>query len=298
MMRLKRFTLVLGSMVSVLALASPSALAQDVDPMEVGAQAWVEDTSPGGLGNRVDNAIETVFGNIGGIGNLLGGFGDFIGGLPRVASDVLEDLLGDFGVPDLQQVDVAIEEDNRSGGDGSEAGTLARALEAPAGGNAEAGRFSVGRDQSHEAQRATAVGIAQSSTLNAAAQSRMLEQAEQAQQALAGSQAAAQRSAQSDVSQDILRNLSEQSSLAAELAGQQVAQGQQAQMDRAISNLLSAQQARALDQQNILARRERISSGNRAIEQIGTLMMPGGFSLGTTGDSEDTAGGNPDRPQQ
>lgn len=295
-MRFKLFTLVLSSVISVLAVSS--ALAQDVDPMEVGAQALVDDTAPDGLGNLVNDAIESAFGGFGGIGDIFGGFGDFIGGLPRVASDFLEDLLGDFGVPDLQEVDVAIEEDNRAGGDGSEAGTLARALEAPAGSNAEAGRFSVGRDQSHEAQRATAVGMAQSSTLNGSAQARMVEQAKQAQQSLAGSQAAAQRSAQSDVSQDILRNLSEQSSLAAELAGQQVAQGQQAQMDRAISNLLSAQQARALDQQNILARRERISSGNRAIEQIGTLMMPGGFSLGTTGDTENAAGGNPDRPQQ
>lgn len=296
-MRLKLFMLVLSSVVSVLAV--PSALAQDVEPVEVGAQAFVEDTAPDGLGNVVDDAIESAFGGFGGIGDLLGGVGDFIGGLPRVASDFLEDLLGDFGVPDLQQIEIAIEEDNRAGGDGSsEAGALARALEAPAGGNAEEGRFSVGRDQSHEAQRATAVGMAQSSTLNGAAQARMVEQADLAQQSLAGSQAAAQRSAQSDVSQDILRNLSEQSSLAAELAGQQVAQGQQAQMDRAISNLLSAQQARALDQQNILARRERISSGNRAIEQIGTLMMPGGFSLGTTGDTEDAAGGNPAMPQQ
>lgn len=298
-MRLKLFTLVLSSLVSVLMLASQSAVAQDVDPIEVGAEALVEDTAPGGIGDIVDDAIDSAFGNFGNIGDIFGGLGDFIGGLPRVASDFLEDLLGGFGVPDLQQVEIAIEEDNRSGRNGSEAGALARALEAPAGGNAEAGRFSVGRDQSHEAQRTTAVGIAQSSTLNGSAQARMVEQAELAQQSLAGSQAAAQRSAQSDVSQDILRNLSEQSSLAAELASQQVAQGQQAQMDRAISNLLSAQQARALDQQNILERRERISSGNRAIEQIGTMTMPGGFSLGTTGgNAEGAAGGNPDRPQQ
>jgi hypothetical protein len=125
----------------------------------------------------------------------------------------------------------------------------------------------------------------------------MVQQATQAQQSLSSSQAAAQRSAQSDVSQDILRNLSEQSSLAAELASQQVAQGQQAQVDRAMGNLLAAQQARALDQQTILARRERIASGNRAIEQIGTLMMPGGFSLGTT-ESGSEADGNPAMPQQ
>lgn len=296
-MRLKLFTLVLSSMVAVLALVSQSVQAQDVDPIEAGAEALVDDRAPSGLGNVVDNAIDTAFGNIGGIGDFIGGIGDFIGGLPRVASEFLEDLLGGFGVPDLQQVDIAIEEDNRAGGDGSEAGALARALEAPAGGNAEAGRFSVGRDQSHEAQRAAAVGIAQSSTLNEAAQEQMVQQAEQTQQSLAGSQAAAQRSAQSDVSQDILRNLSEQSSLAAELAAQQVAQGQQAQVDRAIGNMLSAQQARSLDQQNIRERRDRISSGNRAIEQIGTMTMPGGFSLGGA-NGEGAAGGNPDLPQQ
>lgn len=298
-MRLKWFVLVFSSMVAVLALASSSVQAQDVDPLESGAEALVADTAPGGLGNVVNDTIESVFGDFGGLGDIFGGIGDFIGGLPRVASDVLEDLLGGFGVPDLQAVDSAIEDNNRAGGDGSEAGALARSLERPAGSDADTGRYSVGRDQSHEAQRATAVGLAQSSTLNESAQRQMVAQAEQAQQSLSGSQAAAQRSAQSDVSQDILRNLSEQSSLAAELASQQVAQGQQAQVDRAMGNLLAAQQARALDQQTILARRERIASGNRAIEQIGTLMMPGGFSLGTTGaDSEADSEGNPAMPQQ
>jgi hypothetical protein len=293
-MRLKLLTLTLSSMVAVLALASSSVQAQDVDPMEAQAQSFVDD-GQGGLGNVVNDAIETAFGNFGGLGDLWGGIGDFLGGLPRTASTLLEDLLGGFGVPDLQAVDQAIEDDNRLGGRASEAGALARALENPAGSNADTSRYSVGRDQSHEAQRATAVGVAQSATLNESAQAQMVAQATQAQQSLSGSQAAAQRSAQSDVSQDILRNLSEQSSLAAELAAQQVAQGQQAQVDRAMGNLLAAQQARALDQQNSLARRERIASGNRAIEQIGTMTMPGGFSLGTTGANSD---GNPALPQQ
>ncbi|QQE67369.1 hypothetical protein GFS31_40820 (plasmid) [Leptolyngbya sp. BL0902] len=295
-MRLKLLTLTLSSMVAVLALASSSVQAQDVDPMEAQTQSFVDD-SQGGFGNVVNDAIETALGNFGGLGNLWGGIGDFLGGLPRTASTLLEDLLGGFGVPDLQAVDQAIEDDNRLGGSGSEAGALARALESPAGSNADTGRYSVGRDQSHEAQRATAVGVAQSSTLNEAAQAQMVQQATQAQQSLSGSQAAAQRSAQSDVSQDILRNLSEQSSLAAELAAQQVAQGQQAQVDRAMGNLLAAQQARALEQQNSLARRERIASGNRAIEQVGTMTMPGGFSLGTTGSGSE-ADGNPALPQQ
>lgn len=298
-MRLKWFVLVFSSMVAASALASSSALAQDVDPMEAGAETFVADTVPGGNGRIVDDAIESVFSDFGGFGDILGGLGDFIGGLPGVASDVLEDLLGGFGVPDLQAVDSAIEDNNRAGGDRSEASALARALESPAGSDAATGRYSVGRDQSHEAQRATAVGIAQSSTLNESAQEELVAQAELAQQSLAGSQAAAQRSAQSDVSQDILRNLSEQSSLAAELAAQRVAQGQKAQVDRAMGNLLAAQQARALEQQNIRERRERIAGGNRAIEQIGTLTMPGGFSLGTAGAKADSATeGNPEMPQQ
>lgn len=327
-MRLKLFAFVLGAVLPIMALAPAPVQAQDSeaagDPTEAAAEAMggiddalgaasgglddVFDTIGGISGDNLSDGITPPFnagaggfagiGNIGNIGNIFGGVSDFLGSLPGVASEFLEAFLGDFGVPDLQQVDIAIEEENGSNGEGSQATALAQALESPAGGNPESNRYSVGRDQSHEAQRNTAVGVAQASALTEDAQGQMAERAERAQATLEGSQAAAESSAQSDVSQDILRNLSEQSSQAAELSAQQLAEAQQARTDRAIGNMLAAQQARALDMQHTRERRERIASGNRATTQIGSLFMPGGFSLGSDGEQDSAANGNPDTPRQ
>ena len=54
-----------------------------------------------------------------------------------------------------------------------------------------------------------------------------------------------------------------------------VQQNQQAQVDRAISNILNAQQAEELNAINTAKRREEIGTANLTVRQWGLLRLPG-----------------------
>lgn len=306
----------------VLLLAAP-AIAQTPaitqDPLAAGAEGTggsVEQllTQPDPLGTALDPFSQVAL-PAGGInppfnpnapgpfagGNIfegmVGNFGDFVSGLPAAASSLLEGLLGRLGLPDFQQVDHQVEVGRTAADNAPAATALAQALEAPNGQRGQG--YNVGRDQSHEAQRQSAIGLAQSSVFGDDAQSQLAQRAQQNQATVQGSVALGDASQSSDVSQDILRNTSAQLALSAQLAGEQLTEAQQARIDRAMGNLLSAQQARALEQQVTLERRQRLATGNESIRQGGLLALPGGFYLGAQfGEIPQATGGNPQRPQQ
>lgn len=94
-----------------------------------------------------------------------------------------------------------------------------------------------------------------------------------------------QESQNLDVSQQILQNISQQLALAAEqtsLSAQQqgtlVQQNQQAQVDRALNNLVTAQQAQELSEQNTARRREQASTAAFSTAQLG-LIRPAGLPV-------------------
>lgn len=105
------------------------------------------------------------------------------------------------------------------------------------------------------------------------------------QQLYEQSQQLGQESQNLDVSQQILQNISQQLALAAEqtaLSAQQqgvlVQQNQQAQVDRALNNLVTAQQARELSEQNTARRREQASTAAFSTSQLG-LIRPAGLPI-------------------
>jgi hypothetical protein len=105
------------------------------------------------------------------------------------------------------------------------------------------------------------------------------------QQLYEQSQQLGQDSQNSDVSQQILQNISQQLALASEqaaLTAQQqgviVQQNQQAQVDRALNNLVAAQQAQELSEETTAQRREQAATAAFSTSQLG-LIRPAGLPL-------------------
>ena len=96
----------------------------------------------------------------------------------------------------------------------------------------------------------------------------------------AQSRGKAEDSQQSDTSQRILRNISNQQQALADIAHLQMQEASQARQDRALQLTLSAQAAEELNAANTRERQTAIASGNAAAAQGAMLTMPGGAVLG------------------
>lgn len=100
------------------------------------------------------------------------------------------------------------------------------------------------------------------------------------------------QSQQIDVSQQILQNLSQQAGLNAERQGVIIQQNQQAQVDRAVGNLLNARTAEELTEINTKERRNKAAAAAAATSQLGLVRLPGGINPGLT--NNNSPGVNPD----
>jgi hypothetical protein len=94
-----------------------------------------------------------------------------------------------------------------------------------------------------------------------------------------------------DVTQNIMRNISQQSAIAAKQAALSaenqsalVMQGQQAQIDRSFANILNAQQTEELNEINTAQRRQDAAAATASSTQTGLFQMPGGITLGASED--------------
>ncbi|WP_414553069.1 hypothetical protein [Anabaena sp. CCY 0017] len=83
-----------------------------------------------------------------------------------------------------------------------------------------------------------------------------------------------------DVTQQILQNLSQQTALNSRVKERMLQESQQARIDRALINTITAQTAKELSAINTADRRKSIAAGNAATQQMGLLIMPGGMTLG------------------
>ena len=137
-----------------------------------------------------------------------------------------------------------------------------------------------------QAQRNTAIGIADGSTLSEEAQAQSRSVLQTTEQDTTQNVQLAEESQSLDVSQHILQNLSQQTELNAQVNARVLQEAQQARTDRAINNVLLSQAAQEISAINTSDRRGSITSGNQASSQAGMLMLPGGGYLGhTTHDS-------------
>ncbi len=261
--------------------ASPIGSARIVTtpPLNPNADPIVIDLgNSGGLGGSTVNTI--VNGGRLDIGSLLsgilGGLGDFFGNLPNQAESIISGVLGDLGITDNKAATEAIQTNPAS--NSPEATALAQALEIAVPGQ---GAFAVRQDTANKVQRDTAVGLANTSALSQGAQRQLAQRGQQAEEQVLAAVQRAESAQTKDVSQQILQDSAAVQGVIAQIGGEQLKEAQQARVDRAIGNLLSAQQARELQVMTTTQRRQGIATGNSAIQATGLFALPGGFYLGS-----------------
>lgn len=193
-----------------------------------------------------------------------------ISGIPNSLNTLLTSKLGDFHIPTLDQLFSQIMGSNT-------ADTLSNVLE-----NSPESSMLIKQDAIKAATRGTAIKTAADQTLGQTAQQQLMQRAEQVDSNTQQNTQLGQRSQSSNVSQEILKNVSQQLSLDGQMNQQVLEELQQSRVDHAIGNTLTAQIEDDLSSMNTTTRRENISAGTALSQQTGLLMMPGGYSLNST----------------
>ena len=140
--------------------------------------------------------------------------------------------------------------------------------------------YAIRQDAAKQSERVGAIETAQTQTLSKTAQDNTRARLQLSSDADAQSRGKAEDSQQSDTSQRILRNISNQQQALADIAHLQMQEASQARQDRALQLTLSAQAAEELNAANTRERQTAIASGNAAAAQGAMLTMPGGAVLG------------------
>ena len=190
--------------------------------------------------------------------------GDFFGGL--------ENIVGDFVSSKIPDVGKIIELIFSSGSEGV-AELPSKEQSEILEGSPES--YPISETEADAVVREVLVETVESSTLSEEAQTKLKETAVFVQETVESSVNLGEDSQNRDVTQQILQNLSQQEAISATRQGIIVQQNQQAQIDRAISNILNAQQAEELNAINTAKRREEIGTANLTVRQWGMLRLPG-----------------------
>ncbi len=190
--------------------------------------------------------------------------GDFFGGL--------ENIVGDFvssKIPDISKIIELIFSSGAEGVAELPSKEQSEILE----GSPES--YPISETEADAVVREVLVKTVESSTLSEEGQTKLKETAVFVQETVESSVNLGEDSQNRDVTQQILQNLSQQEAISATRQGVIVQQNQQAQIDRAISNILNAQQAEELNAINTAKRREEIGTANLTVRQWGMLRLPG-----------------------
>ncbi|MBD2603814.1 hypothetical protein H6G81_04520 [Scytonema hofmannii FACHB-248] len=189
-------------------------------------------------------------------------------------NNLLSSTLGAVKVPVLNQVSDNIMKSSTANNEGTK---LSETLENKIGGE---GSYAIKDDFNKQAERATAIGVANGATLSTQAQERSAQQLLAAQTATHNSNQLSEDSKNQDVTQRIMQNISQQTALNAQTNEMLIQEAQQARTDRAVNNVLTAQAAKEIAAINTSSRRADAASGNAASQQAGMLMLPGGGTIG------------------
>lgn len=189
-------------------------------------------------------------------------------------NNLLSSTLGAVKVPILNQVSDNIMKSSTANNEGTK---LSETLENKIGGE---GSYAIKDDFNKQAERATAIGVANGATLSTQAQERSAQQLLAAQTATNNSNQLSEDSKNQDVTQRIMQNISQQTALNTQTNEMLIQEAQQARTDRAVNNVLTAQAAKEIAAINTSSRRADAASGNAASQQAGMLMLPGGGTIG------------------
>lgn len=272
--------IVLGLSLSLISSNQPT-LAQTTPPVAKPTQTSVVQTSStsGDFFAPIENVIKEVDQFIGDVRGFVQN--DLFGTL----NELLSSSLGAIKIPDLSQVSREILNAPTSRYEGTQ---LSDQLENKLGSSDSQGSTAIMSELDRQAQRNTAIGIADGSTLSEEAQAQSRSVLQATEQDTTQNVQLAEESQSLDVSQHILQNLSQQTALNAQVNARVLQEAQQARTDRAINNVLLSQAAQEISAINTSDRRGSITSGNQASSQAGMLMLPGGGYLGQTTHDDNT----------
>jgi hypothetical protein len=192
--------------------------------------------------------------------------GDFFGNIKQL----VQNSIGSVDIPDLGQVVSEIMK-----GSLPEDGVTSNKLE-----NNLPNSYAIRQDLANQSERVGAVEVAQNKTMSKNAQQQSLKTLELSANSEIESTQMSDDSQNTDTSQQILQNISQQLKNNATISNLQYQEASQARFDRALGLNLTAQVAKELNAANIGDRQSQISTGNRAVSQGSLLMMPGGAVLG------------------
>ena len=190
---------------------------------------------------------------------------DFFGNIKQL----VQNSIGSVDIPDLGQVVSEIMK-----GSLPSDGVTSNKLE-----NNLPNSYAIRQDLANQSERVGAVEVAQNKTMSKDAQQQSLETLELSANSEIESSQMSDDSQNTDTSQQILQNISQQLKNNAAIANLQYKEASQARQDRALGLNLTAQVAKELNAANVGDRQSQIATGNRAVSQGSLLMMPGGSVL-------------------
>ncbi|GEM_PF-2631213 len=192
--------------------------------------------------------------------------GDFFGNIKQL----VQNSIGSVDIPDLGQVVNQIMRSSLP-----QDGVTSNRLE-----NNLPNSYAIRQDLANQSKRVGAVEVAQNKTMSKNAQRSALDNLESSANSEIESTQMSDDSQNTDTSQQILQNISQQLKNNATIANLQYQEASQARQDRALGLNLTAQAATELNAANTRERQSAIATGNRAVSQGSLLMMPGGAVLG------------------
>lgn len=206
---------------------------------------------------NTSNSIQNFVNDLGSFvrGNLFGGITKFV-----------NNALGSVEIPDLGEVVGEIMK-----GSLPSDGTTSTKLE-----NNLKNSYAIRQDLANQSERVGAIEVAQNKTLSKTGQSQSKNTLEQSANSQNESSSMADDSENTDTSQHILRNISQQLKDNATIADLQLQEASQARQDRALDLTIAAQTAQEINSFNTGERQTRIATGNNTVSQGALLTMPGG----------------------
>lgn len=226
-------------------------------------------TVPSPQNQQIQQEAEKVLGTV---KNPIENISDTIKNLSSLLDQMLQSFIGSLKIPDLGEVVEKIMSDRSNDNEGTK---LSANLE-----KKPQGSYSIQEDLAKRAEQRTATTTALDATLSKAAQNRQTQIARIVEQNVSENIQLGEESQNQDVTQHIMRNISQQTALAAQNQGVIILQNQQAQIDRALANTLIAQQAKELGELNVSQRRQDAAAATSSSTQAGLFQMPGGITLG------------------
>ncbi len=246
---------------------SSSSNTEITDYSEIIKNADIQSTNDNAVYNKIDKELNSTVDNVVAsiFDNLPNGLLEFLGGL--------EDTVGNFvssKIPDVGKIIDIVFNSDLGGGETDlpsrqQSETLEGTLDS----------YAISESETDAVVREVLVETVSSTTLDESAQTNLKQTSVQVQKSVSESVDLGQDSQSRDVTQQILQNLSQQEAISATRQGIIVQQNQQAQVDRAISNMLNAQQAEELAGINAAKRREDIGTTNLTVRQWGLIRLPG-----------------------